>query len=52
MNLLLLYNNACNRYVGYDYDCDCFRIVMKSIFPTVVTLREIHLEVPEQKPPA
>jgi len=52
VNLLLLYNNACNHYVGYDYDYDYFHIVMKSIFPTVVTHREIHLEAPEQKPPA
>ena len=51
MNFLLLYNNACNHYVGYDYDYDHFHILMKSIFPTVVTRREIHLEVPEQKPP-
>ena len=47
MNLLLLYNNARNLYVGCDYDYDCFHIVMKNIFPTVVTHREIHLEVPE-----
>jgi hypothetical protein len=49
MNMLLLYDNACNHYLGYDYDS--FHIIMKGIFPTVVTRPEIHLEVPELKPP-